>query len=110
METYSNKRPNRLLKILLIISNLIVLIALFILLRSDENKEYQCLYLDRFKLIYGLPFAIQISTILVLTLDCILSDPIEFNLFDKKNTGIYALLLLWLAVFLSIVIAIEILY
>jgi hypothetical protein len=74
------------------------------------NEEFLEIYETHFTALVGLPAAAFISTFLILLLQIVKKEPLEFEMIGIKFKGSSGEIVLWVFVYLSIVVSIKLLW
>lgn len=74
------------------------------------NEEFLQLYKTHFTALVGLPAAAFLATFLILLLQIVRKQPIEFEVIGLKFKGTSGEVVLWVLVYLSIVVSIKLLW
>ena len=74
------------------------------------NEDFAEIYKTHFTALVGLPTAAFFSTFLILLLKVVEKEPLEFDMLGVKFKGTSGQVVLWVFVFLSIAVAIKILW
>lgn len=86
-------------------------IYLFIMVFIDGiNEEFLQLYKDHFPALVGLPAAAFLATFIILLLQIVRKQPIEFEVLGLKFKGSSGEVVLWVLVYLSLVVSIKLLW